>query len=70
MNARVPTRPSNRTDTEQKKPMNTNDDINRSDTMYLIHEALSKVRMRRAPRWRQLPYRPALQVAAKARHRH
>lgn len=68
MNHRVPTRPSN-TNTEQKKPMRSND-VKRSDTMYLIHEALSKVRTRRAPRWRQLPYRPALEVAAKARRQH
>ncbi len=70
MNRRVPIRPSNRpTDTEEKKPM-SDTDIQRSDTMYLLQEALSKVRMRRAPRWRALPYRPALEVAAKARRRY
>jgi hypothetical protein len=71
---REPTRPNDNrtnrtTDTDLKKPMRTND-VKRSDTMYLLHEALSKVRMRRAPRWRTLPYRPALQVAARARHQY
>ncbi len=44
-----------------------NDTIQRSDEMYMLQEVLARARMRRAPRWRSLPYRPALRVAARAR---
>lgn len=49
-----------------KKAM-MNDMNSRSDQMHTLHEALARARMLRAPRWRSLPYRPALRVAAAAR---
>ena len=39
----------------------------RSDEMKTLQEVLARARMRRAPGWRSLPYRPARQVAADAR---
>jgi hypothetical protein len=45
-----------------KTEMNTA--THRSNEMNTLVEALARARMRRAPRWRSLPYRPARQVAA------
>ncbi|MEV0842184.1 MULTISPECIES: hypothetical protein [Actinocatenispora] len=44
-----------------------NETTNRSNEMHTLQEALARARMRRAPRWRSLPYRSALDVAARAR---
>lgn len=54
-----------RRSTPEKVAMN--DTTIRSDELYTLQEALARARMLRAPRWRSLPYRPALQVAAGAR---
>ncbi len=60
-------RPSGSTRTNPTQKTSMNDTIQRSDEMYMLHEVLARARMRRAPRWRSLPYRPALRVAANAR---
>lgn len=53
--------PTPKRTTEMRKQTNW------SDTMYMLQEILARARMRRAPSWRSLPYRPARSVAAGTR---